>query len=132
MDREAFAWIARPTPDAASIRVMALPSHDLILIATDPGYPAEMILLDAATGEIRRRFDPKLPKELTDKSTFWFLVGGDSKLYAACNRGLFRYDLEHGLGEKILDVSISTPVVRGKDLFFIRGHELGVVKKVFC
>lgn len=128
MDREVPVWIARPSPDAVTISVMALPSPDLVLIATHPGFPKEMILLDAATGEIRRRFDPKLPKEWTGVA---FLVGGDGLLYTSCSAGLFRYDLEHGPGDAILKGPVLVPAVRGRDLFFIREHELGVAENVF-
>ncbi|MDD5677505.1 MAG: hypothetical protein PHW60_05865 [Kiritimatiellae bacterium] len=130
MDREVPAWIVRPSPGAGKIIVLALPLPDFVLIATnDPGFPGALILLDAATGEIRRWFDPKLPKEWT---TSWvFLVGGDGRLYTASSAGLFRYDLERGPGEAIIDGPVSIPAVRGRDLFFIRGHEIAVAKNVF-
>jgi hypothetical protein len=128
LDREAPAWIARPVPDAVALRILALPSPDLILVAADPGYPSELLLLDAAAGKIRRRFDPKLPKDMGNVS---FLVAGNRELYLACNRGLFRYDLESGLGAQLLATPISLPAARGNDLFFIQGHELGIAENVF-
>jgi hypothetical protein len=128
MDREAPAWIARPAPDAQAMRVLALPEPGLVMVAAWPGYPAEILLLDAATGSLQRKFDSKLPPEWKGES---FLVGGDDKLYVACDQGLFRYDLERGPGEKVLDGPVLNPVVRGTDLFFIRGHELGIAEKLF-
>lgn len=127
MDLETSAWIARPLPDAVSIHILALPSPDLVLIATSPGYPKEMFLLEAKTGAVHRRFDSKLPPEWAGES---FLVGGDGSLYVASSMGLFRYDLEHGPGEQILNGSVERPVVRGKDLFFIRGHEVGIAEGI--
>ena len=127
MDREAAAWIACPTPDAVSIRVLVLPSPDLVLAAAYPGYPKEVFLLEAETGSILRRFDPKLPPEWLDES---FLVGEDGTVYVACSIGLFKYDLENGPGEQILNGAVNKPVVHGKDLFFIRGHEIGIAKGV--
>ena len=128
MDREAPAGIARPAPAAVALRVLALPTRDLVLVAAWPGYPEEVLLLDASTGKIRRRFDPNLPREWVEET---FLVGGDGALYVASSAGLFRYDLERSPGEKMLDGPIANPAVRGRDLFFIRGHELGVAEGVF-
>jgi len=131
MDRLAPAWIARPEQDARSAVIMALPTNGLVLVAVYPGYPEALHLMDAATGETRRRFDPKLPKAWTDGECS-FLVGGDGKLYFACVAGLFRYDPDGGPGEKVLDGPITKPMARGRDLFFIRGYDLGVAEGIFA
>jgi hypothetical protein len=68
-----------------------------------------------------------LPPEWLDES---FLVGEDGTVYVACSIGLFKYDLENGPGEQILNGAVNKPVVHGKDLFFIRGHEIGIAKGV--
>ncbi len=128
MDREAPAWIARPAQDMQMLTVTALPAPDLVLVSVGPGCSDEMLLLDAASGSIRRRFNPQLPQEWT---AVVLLVGGDGCLYAACSAGLFRYDLERGPGDAILEGPVLLPAVRGRDLFFIRGHELGWAVNIF-
>jgi outer membrane protein assembly factor BamB len=128
MDREAPAWIARPSPEALAISVLALPAPDLLLVAVWPGYPQELVLIEAATGATRKRIESRLPPEWTDES---FLVGSDGALYVACSAGVFHYDLERGPGEQVLAGPVTKPAVHGRDLLFIRGHELGLAENLF-
>ena len=115
--RESVLWTARPVDDAQTIFVSA--AYGDVVIASAGG---RLILIRADDGGVERIIDAALPLDGRACSLF---VGGDGELHLASTDGLFRYDLDSGPGEQLIEGPVARPRVRGADLFFIRDYTVG-------
>ena len=125
MERECVAWVAHPVEDAESMLVVGTVAGQVCAW----GWADEtrrIALLDAATGAVVKHAPLRLPE---DWRGWEFFIGADGELYIASpTDGLFRYDPDEGLGERIIGGPVLKPRVRGKDLFFVRAHSVGVIE----
>lgn len=113
-------WTARPVADAENVLVCCV-HGDLVIAASGD----QLILLRAEDGAPAgtRVADPPL-----DGRANTLFVGSDGELCLACPDGLFRYDLDGGRGERLIEGPVSRPKPRGQDLFFIRDYQVGVAE----
>jgi hypothetical protein len=118
--RESVLWRAQPLEGAAWMSVHALWRGTVIAAAN-----GKLILLRAEDGSLLRVFDANFPEGEPAARLF---VGGDGALHLASREGLFRYDLDRGPGERLIDGPVGTPRVRGADFFFVREFEVGFVE----
>ena len=122
-EREEMAWISRPVEDAATLSVAAAVSGSLMVLGGDP---RQILLLSLDDGKLRESLPLQFPEHWTG---YEFFMGGDGKLHVASPEdGVFLYDPEYGVGEQIIEGPVLKPRVRGKDFFFIRGNEVGVIE----
>jgi len=122
---EQVAWVSRPVPNAEHLVVVG-PARDTLIVVTE-GLDQNLILIVAAQdGSVKESVPLQLPEHWTSAQLF---IGGDGELHvASVPDGVFRYDPVEGLGEHLIEGPAAKPQVRGQDLFFIRGHEVGVVE----
>ena len=94
------------------------PANELFVMGFPPDGRDRGLILDPATGALRREVDftqfTSRPGYLTG-----LFLGPDKRMYAATRDGLFGYDPDGGLGYLLLAISMREPRVRGRDLFFL-------------
>lgn len=120
MEREAVAWTAQPVEGAERMSVQTV-WRDTVIARAD----GRLILLRAEDGVVDRIVERELPPGEPAARLF---VGGDGELYLASPQGLFRYDLDRGPGDRVIEGPVSLPCVRGPDLLFIRAYDVGLAE----
>jgi hypothetical protein len=124
--RETVVWVSRPLSEADRLAVIGICRGALLACRGVGSGPRQVaVLLDPGDGRFLERHELNWPAHWTHRELF---VGPEGALYVASPDGLFRCDLSADLGECLIEGCVEKPRVRGNDLFFIRGRDLGVVE----
>ncbi|MBI4028584.1 MAG: hypothetical protein HY360_26590 [Verrucomicrobia bacterium] len=130
---ERLLWTARPLAEEKATYIHPVgvaPSGELFVIVFLLDGSNRNLLLDCASGKLLRPANISHDDEKRLGVDRYF-NGPDGRLYAATEQGVFELDVNKGFGRCLLEGKVTEPRVRGRDLFFLRDHTIGVVEDFF-